>query len=112
MRSAVASSGRSRSSRTLSRLRLPAWVDTFTAAIPVAAPTAGGSATWKIPVYVIHSDKDEIVSYTDAKKHAEAVKGKGAKVEFKTVSGLSHYKTGQYAPYVGEAVKWLQGEWK
>jgi predicted peptidase len=86
--------------------------DVFTAAIPVAAPTAGESATWKIPVYVIHSDKDEIVSYSDAKKHAEAVKGKGAKVEFKTVSGLSHYKTGQYAPHVAEAVKWVQGEWK
>jgi predicted peptidase len=86
--------------------------DVFTAAIPVAAPTAGESVTWKIPVYVIHSDKDEIVPYSDAKKHAETVKGKGAKVEFKTVSGLSHYKTGQYGPHVADAVKWLQAEWK
>jgi hypothetical protein len=28
------------------------------------------------------------------------------------VSGLSHYKTGSYAPHVADAVKWLQGEWK
>ena len=86
--------------------------DLFTGAIPVAAPVAGGDVAWKIPVYVIHSDKDEIVSYDSAKKHADAVKGKGAKLEFKTVNGLSHYKTSAYGTHVGDAVKWLQAEWK
>jgi predicted peptidase len=86
--------------------------DLFTAAIPVAAPLPGGEEKWTIPAYVIHSDKDEIVSYSAAKRHAEDLKGKGAKVEFKTVNGLSHYKTGAYAPAVGDAVKWLQAEWK
>jgi fermentation-respiration switch protein FrsA (DUF1100 family) len=73
---------------------------------------AGGEEGWKIPVYVIHSDKDDIVPYSSAKKHADAVKAKGAKLEFKTVSGLTHYKTGAYGPYLGDAVKWLQSEWK
>jgi predicted peptidase len=85
--------------------------DLFTGAIPVAAPIAG-EEVWKIPVYVIHSDKDEIVSYAMAKKHADAVKGKAAKLGFKTVTGLSHYKTSAYGPSVGDAVKWLQAEWK
>jgi predicted peptidase len=86
--------------------------DLFTAAIPVAAPVAGSDDGWKIPVYVIHSDKDDVVAYSSAKKHADAVKAKGAKLEFKTVSGLTHYKTGAYGPYLGDAVKWLQAEWK
>jgi predicted peptidase len=86
--------------------------DLFTGAIPVAAPVAGGDVPWTIPVYVIHSDKDEIVSYSKAKRHADAVKGKGAKLEFKTVNGLSHYKTTAYASAVGDAVRWLQSEWK
>ena len=60
----------------------------FTGAIPVAAPVAGGDVAWTIPVYIIHSDKDEIVSHSAAKRHAAAVKGKGAKLEFKTVTGL------------------------
>jgi predicted peptidase len=84
--------------------------DLFTGAIPVAAPTAGGNVAWKIPVYVIHSDKDEVVSYRSAKKHAEAVQGKGAKVEFKTVAGLTHYNTAAYGAYLADAVKWLQEE--
>jgi predicted peptidase len=86
--------------------------DLFTGAIPVAAPVAGGDVAWKVPVYVIHSDTDEVVSHSSAKKHADRVKGKGAKLELKTVSGLSHYKTGAYGTHVGDAVKWLQAEWK
>jgi predicted peptidase len=86
--------------------------DLFTGAIAVAAPVSGGDTDWKIPVYVIHSDKDQIVSYSGAKQHAEAVKAKGAKLEFKTVNGLNHYQTSAYATHVGEAVKWLQAEWK
>ncbi|MCI0701986.1 MAG: dienelactone hydrolase family protein [Planctomycetia bacterium] len=84
----------------------------FTGAIPVAAPIAGGDVEWKIPVYVIHSDHDEIVTYNSAKRHADTLKGKGAKLEFKTVRGLSHYSTNQYGQFVGEGVKWLQAEWK
>jgi predicted peptidase len=84
----------------------------FTGAIPVAAPVAGGDVAWTIPVYVIHSDKDETVSYASAKKHADAVRGKGARLELKTVSGLSHYKTSAYGTHVGDAVKWLQAAWK
>jgi predicted peptidase len=86
--------------------------DLFTGAIPVAAPVAGDDAAWKIPVYVIHSDADDVVSYAAAKRHAEAVRAKGAKLEFKTLSGLSHFKTGSYGPHLRDAVTWLQAEWK
>jgi len=86
--------------------------DLFTGAIPVGGRVAGGDAEWKIPVYVIHSDADEIVSYKAAKSHADALKAKGAKLEFKTIAGLSHYKTAAYGPHVGDAVTWLQAEWK
>jgi predicted peptidase len=86
--------------------------DLFTGAIPVSAPVAGGDVEWKIPVYVIHSKDDDVVSYSAAKKHADAVKAKGAKLEFKTVNGLTHYKTGAYGRYLGDAVKWLQAQWE
>ncbi|MCI0360597.1 MAG: dienelactone hydrolase family protein [Planctomycetaceae bacterium] len=85
--------------------------DVFTAAIPVAAPVTG-STDWKIPVYSIHSQQDDIVSYSAAKKHADAIKAKGGKIEFKSVTGLTHYDTGNYASHLGEGVKWLQEQWK
>jgi predicted peptidase len=86
--------------------------DLFTGAIPVAAPIAGENIEWKIPVYVIHSTKDEIVSYTAAKKHADAIMETGATIEFRSVSELTHYDTRSYARYVGDAVTWLQAAWK
>lgn len=86
--------------------------DLFTGAIPVAAPVAGGSAKWTIPVYVIHSDKDDVVSYSAAKKHADALQAQGAKLEMKTINGLGHFDTGAYASHVGEGVKWLQSLWR
>jgi predicted peptidase len=85
--------------------------DLFTAALPVAAPIAGGNVDWKIPVYVIHSRSDEVVPYSPAKRHADAIKGKGTKLEFKTVSGLGHYETNAYAPHVREGVTWLEAQW-
>ena len=74
--------------------------DVFTAAIPVAAPVAG-STDWKIPVYSIHSEQDEIISHSAAKGHADAIKAKGGKIEFKSVSGLTHYDTPSYATLRG-----------
>ena len=83
---------------------------------PAAAPgvrgvglATGGAGVF---VYVIHSDADDVVSYAAAKRHAEAVRAKGAKLEFKTLSGLSHFKTGSYGPHLRDAVTWLQAEWK
>jgi predicted peptidase len=86
--------------------------DLFTGAIPVAAPVAGGEVEWTIPVYVIHSDKDDVVSYAAAKRHADALLGKGAKLQMKTIAGLGHFETPAYGAYVGEGVEWLQAAWK
>ena len=84
--------------------------DVFTAAVPIAAPVAGG-AEWKIPVCVVHSDADDIVSYQAARQHAESVKAAGAKVEFITANGLSHYDTPRYFPHFLEAARWLKTQW-
>jgi predicted peptidase len=84
----------------------------FTGAVPVAAPAAGGDVVWSIPVYVIHSNDDQVVSYNAAKKHADAVKARGTRLEFKTLNGLDHYNTSAYGVDVRDAVRWLQEEWK
>jgi dienelactone hydrolase len=86
--------------------------DLFTAAIPVAGEPAGADLEWKIPVYVIHSQNDEIIKVGPAKQHAEALKAKGAKLELKVISGPTHYQTPKYAAPLKEAVPWLREAWK
>lgn len=83
----------------------------FTAAIPVAGEPAGG-LDWKIPVYVIHSPKDEVVPIAPTRNHVERLKAKGVKADLKEVSGLTHYQTSEYAAPLKEAVPWLQQVWK
>jgi len=86
--------------------------DLFTGAIPIAAPVpAGSSLDWSIPVYAIHAENDEVVSYRAAKEHVEKLQANGARVHFKSVPDLTHYQTAAYAPYLAEGIAWLQSEW-
>ncbi len=86
--------------------------DLFTAVIPVAGEPAGGSLQWTVPVYVIHSQNDQIIPYGPVQKHVEQLKAKGANVELKTVSGLTHYQTTGFVGPLHETVPWLRQAWK
>jgi predicted peptidase len=85
--------------------------DLFTAAIPVAGEPAGG-LDWKIPIYVIHSRKDEVIPIEPTRKHLEQLKAQGVKVEFKEVTDLTHFQTPKYAAALKEVVPWLGQVWK
>jgi predicted peptidase len=85
--------------------------DLFTAAVPVAGEIVGG-IEWTIPVYVIHSEDDANISIGPVRTHTERLKAAGAKAEFKTVSGLTHYETPKYGPHLRDAVAWLNQQWK
>ena len=84
--------------------------DVVAAVVPIAARVAGGT-DWKIPVHVIHSDDDQVVSYSAAKRRADALSSAGAKVKFTTARGLSHYDMGSYRTYFGQAIKSIQSDW-
>jgi predicted peptidase len=86
--------------------------DLFTAAIPIAGAPDDVAAEWKIPIYVIHSSKDEILALEPTKKHVEELKAKGVKIEFKVLDDLTHYQVGRYARPLREAVPWLKEVWK
>jgi predicted peptidase len=85
--------------------------DLFTAAIPVAGQPAGGK-DWTIPVYAIHSQKDEVVPIGPAEEHVKALKAKGATVEWKVLTDLTHFETARYQDALRQAVGWLQERWK
>ncbi len=86
--------------------------DLYTGAIPIAAPIPAESGPdWSIPVYAIHGEKDEIVSYRAAKEHVEKLRANGARAVFRSVPDLTHYQTAAYARYLAEGIAWLQSEW-
>ena len=83
--------------------------DLFTGAIPVAAPVTG-TTQWSIPVYSIHSSRDDVVPYSRAKSHAESIEAAGGTIEFITAKGLTHYDAGGYGSHVANGVKWIRAQ--
>jgi predicted peptidase len=85
--------------------------DLFTAALPMSGFPVSGDAKWNIPVYVIHSQNDEVVPLPPTQKQVEVMKTKGANVELRVIAGVSHYQTIKFAGPLREAVPWLKQVW-
>jgi predicted peptidase len=86
--------------------------DLFTAAIPVAGEPRGGVLEWTVPVYVLHSENDTVLPLGPTRRHVEQLKAKGANIELKVVSGVTHYQTPKFAAPLKEAVPWLRQVWR
>ncbi|HEX8564630.1 MAG TPA: dienelactone hydrolase family protein [Pyrinomonadaceae bacterium] len=86
--------------------------DLFTAAIPVGGKPVDGDLNWTIPVYVIHSKKDEILPFEPTQKYVEKLKANGANIEFKIIDNLTHYETSRYVKPLKETQSWLNLVWK
>ena len=84
--------------------------DLFTAVIPVSSAPAG-ETDWKIPLYVIHSTDDEILPIEPVREHVARLKARGARIEWRELSKLSHYNTGSFVPALRDASSWLAGVW-
>ena len=85
----------------------------FAAAIPVAGmPQADTpSFAWRIPLYVIHSQMDNVLPILPTEIVVRELRKRGVKVEFDAIEGLPHYETGRYIPYIRKAVPWLGNVW-
>jgi predicted peptidase len=86
--------------------------DLFTAAIPVEGKPADEDLNWTIPVYVIHSTKDEVLPLAPTKRYVEKLKVNGANVELKIIDDLTHFETSRYVKPLKEAQSWLGRSWK
>jgi len=57
------------------------------------------------PVLVLHGDKDEVVSYNQGKRAAEALHAAGADVTFITQKGIGHTLDREYVPQIRDWLK-------
>jgi predicted peptidase len=86
----------------------------FAAALPMAAivPREATEVRWSIPVYVIHSRADEIVSIVPTERAVRRLQEQGAPIEFVVLDGVSHFETGHYFRPLRDAVPWIRGAWR
>lgn len=83
----------------------------FTAAIPVAGNPAEG-IEWKIPVLVIHSQKDEVIPIAPVRNLVQQMKSRGMKIDLRELTDLTHFQTDRYVTPLRETIPWLQQAWK
>jgi predicted peptidase len=84
--------------------------DLFTAAIPVASAPVDDSS-WTIPLYVIHSENDEVLPIAPVRDHVGKLKARGARVEWRPLRGPTHDDVSAYVAAVSEGSTWLAQVW-
>ncbi len=85
----------------------------FAAAIPMAGYPQPDSANvhWEIPLYVIHSRRDEIVPFEQTAQVVDQLREQGVAVEFVLLDDVTHYDTGQFVKPLRAAVPWIKNVW-
>ncbi len=85
----------------------------FAAAIPMAGHPQPDSADvrWEIPLYVIHSRRDEIVPYEQTAQVVDQLREKGVAVEFVSLDGVTHYETDRFVQPLRAALPWIRKVW-
>jgi predicted peptidase len=87
--------------------------DIFSSALIVSAapPTNVDTIHWDIPLYVIHSRRDEIFPLLDTKSATIKLREMGAAVELEIVEGNTHFQTEQFVEPMHAAIPWVKESW-
>ena len=85
----------------------------FTASMPLASSynprrADGSISSINVPMYVIHSDSDELFPLEITQGYVDDSIGAGSQIEFVIADGLSHYSPCDYVSYIQQGVVWLQ----
>jgi predicted peptidase len=82
----------------------------FAAAIPVASTPQPWVKvpTTKIPLYVIHGQRDDYFLLTDIEIAVAELRERGAQVEFVVIPDVVHQEMSKTIPYLYETIDWLQ----
>lgn len=85
----------------------------FRAAIPISGiPSVEKAPVVKdVPLYVIHSQKDEIFPIDSVKNLIQIYKSKGVSVHLEVVSDISHYETSKFIGPLKATIPWIRKIW-
>jgi predicted peptidase len=87
--------------------------DKFAAAIPMAGQPQPDSANveWEIPLYVIHSRRDEIMPFEQTERVVGQLRDRGVAVEFVLLKDMTHYETDRFIRPLQATVSWVRKVW-
>lgn len=84
----------------------------FSAAIPISGtPTASG-ATWRLPVFAVHSRDDRVQPIGPTEQRITELKTRGVDAHIVILTGIEHFETYKFVSGLRQAIPWIQGIWK
>jgi predicted peptidase len=85
----------------------------FSAAVILSGrpPDNAAAIPWKLPLYVIHSRDDELISFEQTAQAVRALKAEGVEIEFQPLEEITHFETYRFVKPLREAVPWVQDMW-
>lgn len=88
--------------------------DRFTAALMISGrpEERSGETAWRIPLYIIHSRRDEVIPLTPTADLARQLSRQGARIRLVVVDDLTHYQVPAFTRHLQEAAPWIRRAWK
>jgi predicted esterase len=66
---------------------------------------------WDIPIYAIHSRKDELFPFEKTERAIQRLITKGAQIEFVPLESATHYNTSSFIKPLMESTAWIKRVW-
>jgi predicted peptidase len=86
--------------------------DRFSAAVPVAGTPRSAAATWKLPVFAVHSRDDQVQPIGPTEQRIAELKKRGINAQIVVLSGIEHFETHKFVDGLRQAVPWIREVWK
>jgi predicted peptidase len=84
----------------------------FSAAVPVSGRPTSSAATWRVPVFAVHSRNDQTNPIGPTEQRIAELKKQGLNAQIVVLTGISHYETNRFVDGLRQAVPWIQQVWK
>ena len=86
--------------------------DRFSAAVPVSGRPTSSAATWRVPVFAVHSRSDQVNPIGPTEQRIAELKKEGINAQIVVLTGLAHHETSRFVDGLRQAVPWIQQVWK
>ena len=86
----------------------------FAGGIPIAAPPPANvlDVSWQIPIFIVHSRDDEIVSFDEVNAAYNGLYERDLDVNMVAANGLRHHDSASYGQPLASTVPWIQTLWE
>lgn len=84
----------------------------FSAAIPVSGRPTASAATWRVPVFAVHSRNDEVNPIGPTEQRISDLNKQGVNAQMVALTGIQHFETYKFVDGLRQAVPWIQQIWK